>query len=69
MLVFFPVLYLSAFCEVAGRALLARLAGWLKGPDLPPALAQTIHRALAKDPAQRFPDARAFRMALMAAGS
>lgn len=36
-------------------------------PDLPAALAQTVHRALAKDPHQRFADARAFRLALMAA--
>ena len=34
-------------------------------PDLPRPLAQTIHRALAKDPAVRFPSARGFRQALV----
>jgi serine/threonine-protein kinase len=33
-------------------------------PDLPPELAAVVHRALAKDPAARFPDARTFRAAL-----
>jgi serine/threonine-protein kinase len=35
--------------------------------DLPAALAETIHRALARDPNNRFPDARAFRRALLKA--
>jgi serine/threonine-protein kinase len=34
-------------------------------PDVPTALAQTIHRALDKDPATRFPDAAGFRDALL----
>jgi eukaryotic-like serine/threonine-protein kinase len=33
-------------------------------PDIPESLAQTIHRALARDPEYRFPDAVAFRRAL-----
>jgi serine/threonine-protein kinase len=33
-------------------------------PDIPPRLAQVIHRALAKQPGERFPDARAMRQAL-----
>jgi serine/threonine-protein kinase len=33
-------------------------------PDLPEDLAQVIHRALARDPAERFPDVAAFREAL-----
>ncbi|MCU0622011.1 MAG: hypothetical protein MUC69_10970, partial [Gemmatimonadales bacterium] len=33
-------------------------------PDTPPALAAVIERALAKDPADRWPDARAMREAL-----
>jgi hypothetical protein len=34
-------------------------------PDIPEPLAETIHRALAKDPGKRFPDAAAFREALL----
>ena len=34
-------------------------------PDIPAALAQTIHRALEKDPTARFPDAATFRNALL----
>ncbi len=34
-------------------------------PDLPPAVADTISRAVAKDPADRFPDAAAFAEALV----
>ena len=33
--------------------------------DVPPALAEVIHRALARDPADRFPDAAAMRAALL----
>jgi serine/threonine-protein kinase len=33
--------------------------------DIPDELARTIHRALARDPAARFPDAMAFRQALL----
>ncbi len=33
-------------------------------PDLPEALARVVHRALERDPARRFADARAFRAAL-----
>jgi serine/threonine-protein kinase len=36
-------------------------------PDLSAVLADAIHRALARDPAGRFPDARAFRRALLVA--
>jgi serine/threonine-protein kinase len=36
-------------------------------PNLPDALADAIHRALARDSADRFPDARTFRRALLAA--
>jgi len=36
-------------------------------PDLPPALAAVVHRALAKEPAARFPDAAAMGRALRAA--
>jgi hypothetical protein len=35
--------------------------------DLPDALAEAIHRALSRDPNDRFPDARAFRRALVSA--
>ncbi len=35
-------------------------------PDVPDALAQVIHRALAKEPEERFPDVRAMRQALLA---
>ena len=35
--------------------------------DLPPKLIAALRRALARDPAQRFPDAAAFRMALQQA--
>jgi serine/threonine-protein kinase len=34
-------------------------------PEVPPGLAQAVHRALAKDPAGRFPDAAALRAALL----
>jgi serine/threonine protein kinase len=34
-------------------------------PDVPPALARAIHQALKKDPRARFPDAAAFRAALL----
>jgi serine/threonine-protein kinase len=34
-------------------------------PDIPEPLAQAIHHALGKDPAARFPDAAAFRTALL----
>jgi serine/threonine-protein kinase len=34
-------------------------------PAVPPALAEVVHRALAKDPADRFPDAEAMRQALL----
>jgi serine/threonine-protein kinase len=34
-------------------------------PELPQVLAAVIHRALARDPAQRFPDVRAFLRALL----
>ena len=34
-------------------------------PDLPPALADAVERALAKKPAERWPDAAAFRAALL----
>ncbi len=37
-------------------------------PDLPDELARVIHRALAKAPAERFPDVHAFRLALAAFG-
>ena len=33
-------------------------------PDLPPALAEIIHRSLAREPSERFPDVNAFRTAL-----
>jgi serine/threonine-protein kinase len=36
-------------------------------PDLPAALADAIHRALSRNPAERFPDAQAFRRSLLAA--
>ncbi len=34
-------------------------------PDLPPGLAAAVHTAMAREPAQRFRDARAFRQALL----
>jgi serine/threonine-protein kinase len=34
-------------------------------PEVPEALAAVVHRALAKDPADRYPDARAMRAALL----
>jgi serine/threonine-protein kinase len=37
-------------------------------PDLPKELASIIHRALAREPGERFPDARAMRRALLALG-
>jgi serine/threonine-protein kinase len=37
-------------------------------PELPQVLAAVIHRALARDPARRFPDVRAFRRALLPFG-
>jgi eukaryotic-like serine/threonine-protein kinase len=37
-------------------------------PDLPGPLAQVIHRALAREPADRFPDARSMRLALLPFG-
>ncbi len=36
--------------------------------DLPPGLAEPIHRALQRDPAHRFPDAHSFRQALVPFG-
>ena len=36
-----------------------------RNPDVPPALADAIQRAMAEDPAERFPDAGAFARALM----
>jgi len=36
--------------------------------DLPLGLAESIHRALRKDPAERFPDTRGFRQALLPFG-
>src|SRR5581483_255405 len=38
-------------------------------PEVPEGLAAVIHRALARDPAARWPDARAFRQALLAAAA
>jgi serine/threonine-protein kinase len=35
-------------------------------PEIPETLASVVHRALAKDPADRHPDARAMRVALSA---
>jgi serine/threonine-protein kinase len=37
-------------------------------PDLPPALEKVIHKALAKEPAGRYPDVGAFRQALVPFG-
>jgi serine/threonine-protein kinase len=37
-------------------------------PDLPAGLAEVIHRATARAPAERFPDVRAFRRALVPFG-